>query len=235
MSPRKRRSAVLDADDEAHQPPSVEEAEAAVADAERLAEAARARATELRRKAGVEPAAKPATRRRVTLPSRPSWLRLPGLKPVAAGLAIVVVCASLVVTGLMLWHHRAVDQQRLRAAEFSAAARQSVVTMMTIDPSKAREDVQHIIDNSTGVFQRELKDTSDAMITSIEKSKVATKVDIQSVALESMTADSAIVLVAAVSDVTDPDQKKRAPVTWRISVTMKRDGDQLKMSKFEFV
>jgi Mce-associated membrane protein len=231
MSPRKRRSAVLDADDEAYQPPSVEEAEAAVAEAEKLADAARARATELRRKAGVEPAA----RKRVTLPSRPPWLRLPGLRPVAAGIAIVVICASLVVTGMMLWHHRDVDQQRLRAAEFTAAARQSVVTMMTIDPSKAREDVQRIIDNSTGVFQRELKDTSDAMITSIEKSKVATKVDIQSVALESMTADSAIVLVAAVSDVTDPDQKKRAPVTWRISVTMKRDGEQLKMSKFEFV
>jgi Mce-associated membrane protein len=235
MSPRKRRSAVLEADDEGREPPSVEEAEAAVAEAEKQAQVARARAAELRRKAGVEPAPKRAARKRVTLPTRPSWLRLPGVKPVAAGLAIVIACASLVVTGLMLWHHRDVDQQRQRAAEFSAAARQSVVTMMTIDPNSARADVQRIIDNSTGVFQRELQEGSDAMISSIEKSRVATKVDIQSVALESMTNDSAIVLVAAVSDVTDPDQKKRSPVTWRISVTMKKDGDQLKMSKFEFI
>ena len=233
MSPRKRRSGVLDAD--ALEALSIEDVEAAAADAEARAEEARARAKELRRKAGLPASADDRGRSRWRTWSRPQWLRLPRAKPVAVVAAILVICAALTATGLMIWHHRGVAQEQQRKAEFSAAARQSVVTMMTIDPAKAREDVQRIIDNSTGPFKADLQSTADAMISSMEKSKVATKVDIRSVAVESMTNDSAVVLVAAVSDVTDPDASKRPPVTWRISVTMKRDGGQLKMAKFEFV
>jgi Mce-associated membrane protein len=221
MSPRKRRSGVLDADP--GEALSVEDAEAAAAEAEARAEQARIRAEELRRQA----------RRRAW--SRPQWLRLPPARLIAVGAAIVLICAALAATGYMMWDHRGVVQERQRTAEFSAAARQSVVTMMTIDPAKAREGVQRIIDNSTGSLKADLESTADAMISSMETSKVATKVNVVSVAVESVTNDSAVVLVAAVSDVTDPNAAKRPPVTWRISVTMKRDSGQLKMSRFEFV
>lgn len=44
-----------------------------------------------------------------------------------------------------------------------------------------------------------------------------------------------IVLVAAKSDLTNPDNTKRDPRSWRISITLERDGGQLKISKLEFV
>jgi Mce-associated membrane protein len=228
MSPRKRRSVTLDADHEGSSPEadanSIEEAEAAALQAETRAAVARARAEELRRQSAKE-------RRRARWRSRVPAI----LTAVAVGAAAVLIVASLVATGLMLWHHRDVTQERQREAAFSAAARQSVVTMMTIDPAKAKEGVQAIIDNATGKFKKDLQATADTMISSMEQAKVATTVDVRSVAVKSMSSDSAVVLVAATSNVTDPDTTKRPPVTWRISVTLERDGDQFKMSKFEFV
>ncbi|HME77124.1 MAG TPA: hypothetical protein VKI00_16195 [Mycobacterium sp.] len=162
-------------------------------------------------------------------------LRRPRWKAVAVGAAIVLICASLGASGYMVWHHRTVLRERHLAAEFSAAARQSVVTLMSVDPDKAREYVQRVIDNSTGNFKEDLQATADDLTRTMEQSKASTRVNVDAVAVESMTDDSAVVLVAAKSDLTDSEHTKRDPGSWRISITLKRDGGQLKISKVEFV
>jgi len=58
---------------------------------------------------------------------------------------------------------------------------------------------------------------------------------VQSVAVESMTETSAVVLVAATSEGTTPDNTKLPPASWRISVTLLRENGQVKTSEFEFV
>ncbi len=213
-------------------PASLEQAEAEAAQAEARAEAARAHARRLRLRAeqtgsdqrggevrdvaGREPAARsPGSRRR--------WLRRPRWKAVAVGAAIVLICASLGVTGYMVWHHHTVLREQHRAAEFSAVARQSVVTL------------QRVIDNSTRKFKEDMQATADDLTKAIEQSKVSTRVNVNRVAVQSMTDDSAVVLVAAKSDLTNPDNTNQGPQSWRISITLERDGDQLKMSKVEFV
>ena len=70
---------------------------------------------------------------------------------------------------------------------------------------------------------------------SMEQSKASATVNVDAVAVESMTDDSAVVIVAARSDLTNPDNTKRDPESWRISITLKRDGGQLKISMVEFV
>lgn len=70
---------------------------------------------------------------------------------------------------------------------------------------------------------------------SMEQSKASATVNVDAVAVESMTDDSAVVIVAARSDLTNPDHTKRDPESWRISITLKRDGGQLKISMVEFV
>ncbi len=221
-------------------PASLEQAEEEAAQAEARAEEARAHAIRLRRQAeeagsdrrggevgdvaGREPAAR----------SRRWWLCRPRWKAVAVGAAIVLSCASLGASGYMVWHHRTVLRERHLAAEFSAAARQSVVTLMSVDANKAREYVQRVIDNSTGKFKDDIQATVDDLTRAMEQSKASTRVHVDAVAVESMTDDSAVVLVAAKSDLIDPDNTKRDPQSWRISITLKRDGGQLKMSKVDF-
>jgi Mce-associated membrane protein len=228
MSPRKRRSAVLDAD------ASLEDVEAAAAEAATRAAEARARADTIRRRV-----AELDDRTRIQKFrdwQRPRWLRLPSLKLLALAEALALICASVAATVLMVLHHQDVQQEQRRAAEFSAAARQSVVTMMTVDPATVRKSMEDVIANSTGKFKAALQNgESDELIKGAEESKVTTKADVKSVAVESMTDDSAVVLVAATSEGTTPDNKKLPPASWRISLTLQREAGQIKTAEFEFV
>jgi Mce-associated membrane protein len=197
-------------------PNSPAAAEAAAARAESLAKLARARAIQLRRQADG------ASRR-------------PGRKWVAAGTAIVLVTASLAVAGYLEWQHLTLIHRQQRATEFAAAARQGVETLMSIDPDHAKENIQRTIDDTTGRLKSQLEVTATYLVKNARDAKVITKATVEDAAVESMTDNSAVVLVVAKSDTTNPDKTKRPPAWWRLSVDINRDGDQLKMSEVDFV
>lgn len=177
--------------------------------------------------ASEEPAKKRAWyRRRFRLPSRSA---------IGVGLSVIVIVGSLTGSGYIVWNHRNASQQRQQAAEFAAAARQGIVTLTSLDFNKAQEDVQHIIDNSMGAFKDDFESKSRDFIKVVQDSKVITKGTVGGTAVESMSTDSAVVLVAATSEVTNAVGAKNEPRSWRLSVTVTRDGSQIKLSKVEFV
>ena len=178
-------------------------------------------------RADVEDAA-PARRRRPRLP-RPTW------RGIVAALVILVTAALLALSGYMIWEHREAERLRQLDAEYSAAARQSVVTLMSLNFNNAEEDVQRIIDNSTGQFKDDFELQAQDFVQVAQDSKVITEVSVNATGVESMTEDSAVVLVAASSRVTNTGGANQEPRTWRLSVHLQREGDQLKMSKVEFV
>ena len=157
------------------------------------------------------------------------------LKTLAAALAVACTAALVTLSVLMVLDHRHQAAEQQRRAEYSAAARQSVVTLMSLDFNKAKEDVQRIIDNSTGEFRDDFKNQAEDFIKVAQESKVVTEVTVNATAVESMTDDSAVVLVSATSRVTNSAGAKQEPRSWRLSVDLKRDGGQIKMSKVEFV
>ena len=201
-------------------PDSLAAAEEELVRAEERAEAARARAAELRREAeagsseqsdATEDAdgadAKPAASR---LRRRWPWrLRRPTRKAVGVGTAIVLICASLAASGYIVWQHRTLVQQRQHAEEFAAAAREEVATLMSIDPAHAAENIQHTIDDTTGALKSQLEATSSYMVKNAQDAQVTTKATVQDVAVESMTDNSAVVLVVAKSDTINADKSKR--------------------------
>jgi Mce-associated membrane protein len=214
----------------AEAPASLAEAEEEVSRAEARAAAARARAEELRRKVkgdADETEKTPAKSRRWRAPH-------PG-KTAARICAAIVISASLAASGYMVWQHLSLKREHRHAAEFTAAARRGVELMMSIDPDHARDSVQRTIDASTGALKSQLEATSAYTVKSAQDAKVITKATVQDTAVESMTDNSAVVLVVAKSDTTNPDKSKRPPVFWRLSVDIDRDGGQLKMSKVDFV
>jgi Mce-associated membrane protein len=228
-------------------PASLAEAEEELSRAEARAEAAHARAAELRRQAEAgssdktdttaveetaDETAQSAARSRRWLRWR---VRRPARKAVGAGAAIVLIAASLGAAVYMAWQHFTLVHENKRAAEFAAAAGQGVELMMSIDPDHAQENIQRLIDNTTGALQSQLRVTSTYLVKDAQDAKVTTKATVQDVAVESMTDNSAVVLVVSKSDTTNPDKSKRAPVFWRLSVNIDRDGSQLKMSKVDFV
>ena len=239
-----------------------EEAEAEAAEAEAVATAARARARaiRLRKQAAAELEAQAteveteATEASETSDiatdadeansdtegSRPvrdrRRLRLgPILKFLVAGIAVACTCALITLSVLMVINHRHQAAEQQRRAEFTAAAKQSVVTLMSLDFNKAKEDVQRIIDNSTGQFSEDFKTQAEDFVKVAQDSKVITEVTVNATAVDSMTNDSALALVSATSRVTNSAGAKQEPRSWRLAVHLQRDGDQIKMSKVEFV
>jgi Mce-associated membrane protein len=231
-------------------PASLAEAEEEVIRAESRAEEARARAAELRRQVEAdsdetsdaaadvddvdETESASGRSRRWRLPRVPRVPR-PSRKAVITAAATAVISASLIGTAYMVWQHYALLRERRHAAEFVAAAQKGVATLMSIDPDHARQSVERTIDLTTGALKSQLQATSVYMVKNAEEAKVATTATAETAAVESMTDNSAVVLVVAKSETTNPDKSKRPTVFWRISVNIDRDGGQLKMSKLDFV
>lgn len=212
-----------------------------VAEAEARAAAARARALRLREQAEAAPSdqnTEAASAEATESPSRRRWRlrpRRPSRKAMAVLAAVAVICASLAGSGYLVWHHRGVVQERNRSSEFAAAARDAIVTMMTIDPAKAREDLQRFVDDTTGTFKLSLLMGGEDAVKAVEQSKVVSKGSVQAAAVESMGPDSAIVLIAAKSEIIKPGAAKPESRPMRIVVTVERDAGQLKISRLEFV
>lgn len=225
-----------------------EQAEAEAAEAEALAAAAhaRARAVQLHRRAEFTesaaeddddlPAASADTSPQELAWYR-RWLRRPRMSTVATSLTIVVILASLASTAYMVLADSNASQQRQRAAEFAAAARQGVVTLTSLDFKDAKQDVQRIIDDSTGAFKSDFQKMADDFVKVVKDSEVVEQgvVKAAAVDLDSMTNDSAVVLVASESEVTNAAGAKQDPRPFRLIVTITREGSQLKMSKVQFV
>jgi Mce-associated membrane protein len=171
----------------------------------------------------------------VRLPSR--RLTLPRWSTIAAVVAVVVTLAALSASVYMVLGHRHATEQRQRAAEFAAAAKQGVVTLTSLDFNDAKSGVQHIVEDATGSFKDDFLKMSGDFVKVVEQSKVVSRGTVQATAvdLDTMTQDSAVVLVACTSEVTNAAGAKQDPRTYRLIVTMTREGGQLKMSKVEFV
>lgn len=194
-----------------------------------LAELAEAEADEAQARADADRARTEADLLRTDSPSG----RPPSMIALAVG--ALLIGAAITATALMLWQHRGVAAHRSADNEFVDAARAGVVALLSIDHTKAKEDVQRILDLSTGPFRADFARRADDFIQTAEKSKAVTKGSISVAALESSAADSAVVLVAASSQVTNTNGAKEDPRPWRMSVTVTRDGDKVKMSDVEFV
>jgi Mce-associated membrane protein len=126
-------------------------------------------------------------------------------------------------------------RDRQLSAEFAAAARQAVVTLMTMNFQTAKQDVHRVVDDSTGEFHEDFAKHAGDFTKVVEDSKVVTTATVTGAAIQSKTADSATVLVAATSQVTNSTGARQDPREWRLIVTLARDGGQVKMSKLEFV
>jgi Mce-associated membrane protein len=162
-------------------------------------------------------------------------VRLPSLSVMWKAAVIILICAFIGASGYMVWQHHETVERNQRAANFLAGARQGVVNLTSMDFNKAKEDVQRVIDSSTGQFHDDFQARAKDFTTVVEQSKVVTQGTVNAAAVQSMNGDFALVLVAATSHITNAAGAKDEPRNWRLKVTVKDDGGQYKMSNVEFI
>jgi Mce-associated membrane protein len=92
-----------------------------------------------------------------------------------------------------------------------------------------------MIDASTGDQKSTLSVLSTLIVQKAQETMVGSTATVEATAVESLSDNSGIVLVAVKTAPTGPDNAKPPPALFRLSVTMNRDGGQLKMSKVEFL
>ncbi|MEW2483189.1 hypothetical protein AB0876_26755 [Mycobacterium sp. NPDC049093] len=156
-------------------------------------------------------------------------------KVLASCLTIIVIVGLLAASGWMIWHHRQAEHRQQLAAEYTAAARQTVVTLMSLDFNHAQNAVKNILDNSTGEFRDDFESQSKDFVKLAQDAKVVTEAKVTAAAVDTMSDDKAVVLVAVNTQVTNTTGANKQPRPWRVAVDMVREGDQIKLSKVEFV
>jgi len=163
--------------------------------------------------------------------------RLPSLSlsAISKAAAIILICALGAATGYMMWQDHEGSERTQRAANFVAGARQGIINMTSLDFNRAKEDVQRVIDSSTGSFRDDFQQRAKDFTSVVEQSKVVTQGTVSSAALESMDEHSASVLILATSKITNAAGAKDEPRIFRLRVTVTEDGGQFKMSKVDFV
>ena len=224
------------------------EAEAQALAAEARADAARARAAELRREldaADAADATAPTDVADVAVTDIPLAASPPPpppaglLRTVAVAVTTLLTAGLLGATGYMVWQHQKAAELRRSAAEFTAAARQDVINLMSMDYNRAQESVQRVLDNSTGKFRANFDETADEFVKALQDEKIVTTATINDAAVEldSMTDESAVVMVSATSrrEGRQAPKEQQQPQVWRVVLTLEREGDQIKMSGVEFV
>ncbi|OBI90326.1 hypothetical protein [Mycobacterium asiaticum] len=164
---------------------------------------------------------------------RRRWL--PSLSTTLKVAAIILTCAFVAASGYMLWYEHDANERHQRAANFVAGAKQGVINMTSLDFNRAKEDVQRLLESSTGEFRDDFQQRAKDFVTVVEQSKVVTQGTITATAVESMNDNSASVLVTATSRITNAAGAKDEPRVWRLRVTVTEEGGQYKMSKLEFV
>jgi Mce-associated membrane protein len=173
----------------------------------------------------------PATgtgRRRLRLPRVP-------LAVVGAALVVLLTLGFLGVGGYMMWQHRQNLAEQQRSAEFAAGARQGVVTLMSLDFNRAADDVKRILENTTGEFRKDFESQAEDFTQVAQESKVVTEATVNAVAVQSMTQDTATVLLSVTTRVSNVQSQQQEPRSWRLAVDVARDGGQIKLAKVEFV
>ena len=109
-------------------------------------------------------------------------------------------------------------------------------TNMSLDPA---DDATFWYTNqyysTTGQFRDDFEKSKNDFLMVMKDSKVVTKAEVKATAVENMTKDSADVLVAASSQISNSASAQQPPRGWRLYVSVQRDDGQLKMSKVEFV
>jgi Mce-associated membrane protein len=149
--------------------------------------------------------------------------------------AIILICAFAVAAGYMMWQVHDATGRAQREANFVAGARQGVINMFSLDFNRAKQDVQRVIDSSTGQFRDDFEQRAKDFASVVEQSKVVSQGTVRSAALESMNENSASVLILATSKITNAAGAQDEPRAFRLRVTVTEDGGQYKMSKVDFV
>ena len=126
---------------------------------------------------------------------------------------------------------QAADERNL----FLQVGRQAALNLTTIDFEHADEDVQRVLDSSTGTFYDDFQARAQPFKEVVKQAKSKSVGTIAEAGVESETEDGADVLVAVTVKTSNAGAAEQEPRAWRMRITVQKVGDEAKVANVRFV
>lgn len=166
-----------------------------------------------------------------TAPERRQFLR----SQTAAVLGGVLVVALVALTGWLGYGYYQVHQEQQRRDLFMETARQGATNLTSIDWGHAEDDVQRVLDSSTGRFYDDFEKRSKSFLDVVKQIKSKSVGTVTASALQSYSEDKADVLMSVTVRSTNAGVPKQDPQVWRMVLTVQDIEGKAKVSNVEFI
>lgn len=144
----------------------------------------------------------------------------------------LLLMAALLVLTLQLRSYAQVDDDREAAVR---AAQQSALNLTSIDDQDFAADVKRVLDGATGPFKTDFEARSKELATVLSQNEVASEGKVIDAGLVRFDARSATALVVVDSNVKNVAVPEGRVNTYRMRLTLERQGDRWLTSMLEFV
>jgi Mce-associated membrane protein len=149
------------------------------------------------------------------------------------GIAILAVLAGLTSwLGVRVHHQHQVEQQRQM---FLQAGRQAAIDLTSIGYPTVDADVQRVLAASTGSFNEEFQQRSAAFSEVVRQAKATSEGSVTDAGVESVSGDSAQILVAVSVKTSNAGAPEQEPRYWRMRITVQNVGGSMKAANVGFV
>lgn len=152
------------------------------------------------------------------------------------GLAVALV-ALLVAIGLVATSRDVVDDDLTRAQrEVAAAARAEALAFLAVDHTDMDPLIDAVLEGATGDFAEQYAAQRDTLTSEAIRTEATSTGEVVALGVGSLDDDSATVLVAANSTVTNTSTGSEGQVRYyRLRLDLVREGDRWLTSDVEFV
>lgn len=146
--------------------------------------------------------------------------------------ALVILIA---VTGWLGWQDIQIRRAEHLRDAMVQAGRDGVVALTTIDHEQVDEDVQRILDSSTGKFRDDFAQRADSFTEGARKAQSKSVGTVSEAGVESVDGDRGRVLVTLIVMTSNRGDPEQQPKVWRTRVTVDKDDGVYKVAAVEFI
>jgi Mce-associated membrane protein len=153
----------------------------------------------------------------------------------ATVVGVVAVIASSAVAGWLGYREHQARQAQQQSELLIGVGRQGALNLTTIDWQHADADMQRILDSATGSFYDDFSKRSKPFVEVVKKAQSKSVGTVTEAGLESQSGDEALVMVAVSVVTTNVGEPEAEPRHWRMRISVKKVGDDAKVSNVAFV